>query len=100
MADLARDKGVRSPLSYAVIDYLLSGVRPNIKMPKRLGVRDYYFMRLTSSKVPRNVLNKAEPALLYALAADRSLPYHLRLDAAEKAASQRADRWPLTGSDL
>ncbi|MCF6198067.1 MAG: hypothetical protein L3J67_01500 [Hyphomicrobiaceae bacterium] len=87
MAELARDKGVRSPLSYAVIDYLLSGVRPNIKTPQRLGVRDYAFLRLTGSKAPRNLLKKAEPALVYALAVDRTTPVALRLDAAERAAS-------------
>jgi len=87
MADLARDKGVRSPLSYAVIDFLLSGVRPHIKTPERLGVRDYAFLRLTGTQVPRNLLKKAEPALVYALAMDRSTPVALRLDAAERAAS-------------
>lgn len=88
IADLARDKGIRSPLSYAVIDYLVSGVKPAFRMPKKLGVRDYFFLRLTQLKVPRKILGMADPALLYALAFDRSTPSALRLDAAERAASK------------
>ena len=88
MADIARDRGIRSPLSYAVIDYLASGIKPALELPPRLGVRDYYFLRLTGAKVPRRILEMAEPALIYALAFDRSAPLALRLEAAERAASR------------
>lgn len=88
IADLARDKGIRSPLSLAVIDLLVSGIKLNLHIPAKLGVRDYYFLRLADAKAPRNLLKKAEPALLYALAFDRSIPVVLRLDAAERAASR------------
>ncbi len=88
MADLARDKEIRSPLSLAVMDYLVSGVKPDLRIPERLGVRDYYFLRLTKARPPRNLLQKADPALVYALVFDRSAPLALRLDAAEQAASR------------
>ena len=88
MADLARDKNIRSPLSYAIIDYLLSGVKPAIKLPAKLGVRDYYFLRLTQLKTPRRLLERAEPALVYALAFDRTTSPALRLEAAERAAAR------------
>ncbi len=88
MADLARDKNIRSPLSYAITDYLQSGLKPAIKMPSRLGVRDYYFLRLTQLPMPRKLLDLAEPSLVYALAFDRSISRALRLDAAERAASR------------
>ena len=88
IADLARDKGVRSPLSYAVIDYLVSGAKPVLKIPAKLGVRDYYFLRLIRAKTPHKILDLAEPALIYALAHDRAGPPVLRLDAAERAASR------------
>jgi len=87
-ADLARDKNIRSPLSYAIMDYLQSGVKPAIKMPSRLGVRDYYFLRLTQLPMPRKLLDRAEPSLVYALAFDRSISRALRLDAAERAATR------------
>ena len=87
MADLARDKNIRSPLSFAIMDYLLSGVKPSIKMPPKLGVRDYYFLRLTQLAMPRKLLDRAAPSLVYALAYDRSTSPALRLDAAERAAS-------------
>ena len=88
MADLARDKNIRSPLSYAIMDYLQSGVKPAIKMPSKLGVRDYYFLRLTQLPMPRKLLDLAEPSLVYALAYDRSISRALRLDAAERAATR------------
>ncbi len=88
MADLARDKNIRSPLSYAIMDYLQSGVKPAIKMPSKLGVRDYYFLRLTQLPMPRKLLGLADPALVYALAFDPSVSRALRLDAAEQAATR------------
>ncbi|MCP4933690.1 MAG: hypothetical protein GY927_05660 [bacterium] len=88
MADLARDKNIRSPLSYAIMDYLQSGVKPAIKIPPRLGVRDYYFLRLTQLPMPRELLALAEPSLVYTLAFDRSISPALRLEAAERAATR------------
>jgi hypothetical protein len=88
MADLARDRGIRSPLSYAVIDYLVSGIKPTLKIPRKLGVRDYFFLRLTKAKTPHKILDMAEPALVYALAFDRHTPTALRLAAAERAATR------------
>ena len=88
MATVARDRNIRSPLSYAVMDYLLSGVKTAIKMPPRLGVRDYHFLRLTKLEMPKNLLQLAEPALVYALANDPATPPVLRLRAAERAAAR------------
>ena len=67
---------------------LQSGVKPNLKIPAKLGVRDYYFLTLTKARTPRSLLAKAEPALVYALAFDRTGSLVLRLEAAELAASR------------
>jgi hypothetical protein len=86
IAEMARDKGVGSPLSLAVMDFLVSGIKPDKSpLPEKIGVRDFYFLRLTGPEAPRKILDMAEPALIYALAHDRQLAASLRLEAAERA---------------
>jgi len=96
MVDLARDRGIRAPIFYTVMDYLISGVKPRMKMPEKLGLIDYFFLRLTTGKPPHGVLEIAEPALVHALAHDDATSIELRIDAADQAA--RGGR--LNGVDL
>lgn len=86
MMDLARDRGIKASIAFTVIEYLISGTKPRLQLPDRLGVSDYLFLRLTGAPAPAKVVDMADAALVYLLAHDAALSGALRAEALERAA--------------
>lgn len=84
--ELARDKGIEAPIAFAVIDYLVTGNKPQLAIPQRLGVNDYLFLRLTGAPAPSGLVGMADAALVHLLARDAAVPAAVRVEALERAA--------------
>jgi hypothetical protein len=87
-ADLAREQGMEAPLAYAVIDHLAHGGKgaPKLALGKDVSLLDYRFLELAKLPETTRVLDKAEPALLAALARETATGQRTRIEAAEDAA--------------
>ena len=86
-AELTREEGIDAPLALAVLDSIAGGAAPNLKLPSRILLLDYRLLELLGPVDPGQILDKAEPALLAALAGPSTSSPALRAVAAE-AASQ------------
>lgn len=84
---LARDRGVQAPVSFAVIEKLGKTSSKPIALPNSVETFDYLFLKLDPKSLPASLAAKASPALLFLIAHDDSAPPSLRLAAAERAAS-------------
>ena len=89
-ADLAREEGIEAPLALAVIDALTSGTKPRLALPERIVLLDFRLMELIGPVDAGQILDKAEPALLSALAGATTTDHRLRVAAAEAAARAHA----------
>lgn len=87
-AELARSEGIDAPLPLAALDAAVTGQAFKPTLPKRLSLMDYRFLSLTKSISFQDALERAEPALLVALATDPSIEHApaRRVQAAELAA--------------
>lgn len=85
-AELAREEGIDAPLALAVLDSIAGGAPPNLQLPKRILLLDYRLLELLGPVDPSQIVDKAEPALLAALAAASTAEPALRATAAEAAA--------------
>ena len=87
-ADLAREQGFEAPLAYAIIDHLASGGagKPQVAVPKDVSLIDYRFLELAKLTEGPGLLERAEPALLSALARETKAGSRMRVEAAEDAA--------------
>ena len=87
-ADLVRAEGIDAPLPLAALDAATSGQPFKPQLPKRLSLIDYRFLAAAKSVAIADALERAEPALLVALATDAALEPDAakRLKAAELAA--------------
>ncbi len=106
-ADLARDDGIEAPLALAVIDALTTGSKPRLALPDRIVLLDFRLMELIGPVDAGQILDKAEPALLSALAGPATTELRLRVAAAEAAARLHAidadalgDVWRAAGGQL
>ena len=89
-ADLAREQRMEAPLAFAVIEQLASatpaGAKPKLAIPKDVSLIDYRFLELAGAHEGVAVLERAEPALVAALAREAKADARLRVEAAEDAA--------------
>ena len=85
-ADLARAEAINAPLALAALDAFTTGQPFKPVLPKRVALMDYRFLELAKSAHPSEVLERAEPALLVALATAETSNAPLRVVAGEAAA--------------
>lgn len=83
MADLAREDGVDAPLGLAALDALASGQKAKLTIPKRVTAIDYRLLERLGPLDPTQIVERAEPSLLAAIAQDAGSDAKLRLAAAE-----------------
>lgn len=84
-ASLAREEGLDAELPLTALAGYADDVKPQLKLPKRVLLLDYRFLALLGPVNARQVLDRAEPALLAVLAADRNVDAATRAAAAEAA---------------
>jgi len=84
-ADLAREEGVEAELPLAVLAGFAEGTKPKLTLPARMLLLDYRFLELLGPVDAAQVFDRAEPALISALAADSALGGRVRIAAAEAA---------------
>lgn len=102
-ADLAREQQMEAPIAFAVIDQLASGgqpspaatpgtpiakaaAKPKVALGKDVSLLDYRFLELTGAHEGQRLIERAEPALVAALAREAKTDVRLQLEAAEDAA--------------
>ena len=85
-ADLARAEEFQAPLALAALDAAVAGQAFKPALPRRLSLVEYRFLELAKSIAPADALERAEPALLVALATSEGTNAATRLAAAEMAA--------------
>src|SRR5262249_60225201 len=81
-ADLAREEGVEAELPLAVLIGFAGGSKPKLTLPARVLLLDYRFLELLGPVNVAQVFDRAEPALISALAADTALSRPGRIAAA------------------
>jgi len=84
-ADLAREEGIAAELPLAVLTGLTDGSKPKLALPARVLLIDYRFLELLGPVNAQQIFDRAEPALLAALAADTSSSARVQIAAAEAA---------------
>ena len=84
-ASLAREEGVEAELPLSVLGGISTGTKPRLALPKRVLLLDYRFLELLGPVNAAQIFDKAEPALLSALAADGNADQRLQVAAAEAA---------------
>ena len=84
-ANLAREEGLEAELPLNVLAGVASGSKPQLRLPKRVLLLDYRFLELLGPVNGAQIFDKAEPALLSALAQMRRADARLRIAAAETA---------------
>ncbi len=85
-AELAREAGVDAPVAMAALDALAGNGKAGLAVPKLVRVLDYRLLELLAPIDPAQILDKAEPPLLAALALDDKVDPGMRTAAAEAAA--------------
>ena len=85
-ADLARAEAINAPLALAALDAFTAQQPFKPVLGKRVSLMDYRFLELAKSAHPSEVLERAEPALLVALATSETSNPALRVVAGEAAA--------------
>lgn len=89
-ADMAREEGVQASLGLEALDALSIKAKPKYTPVKQISLLDYRIAERVGGLSHKDVLEKGEPALLVALATDRSTPVDLGLPATEAAARLNA----------
>jgi len=84
-ASLAREEGVEAELPLNVLAGVATGDKPQVQLPKRVLLLDYRFLELLGPVNVAQFFDKAEPALLAALAQEEATDARLRIAAAETA---------------
>jgi hypothetical protein len=82
--ELAREEGFEAALPLTVLASVAAATKPRLELPRRVLLLDYRFLELLGPVDAMQVLDRAEPALLVALAADQ------RTDARVAAAASEA----------
>jgi hypothetical protein len=89
-ASLAREEGTDDDFALRVLDSLSMGAKPHLGLPARVALLDFRFMELLGPVNQTQILEKAEPALLVALAGAPTSDLHMRTAAAEAALRSNA----------
>ena len=84
-ASLAREEGMADDLALRVLDSLSMGTKPHLGLPARVSLLDFRFLELVGPVSEMQVVEKAEPALLVALAGAPTSDVRMRTAAAEAA---------------
>ena len=84
-ASLAREEGSTADLALAALASLEGGAGERPSLPERVSLLDYRFLELLGPIDAAQVLKKAEPALLVALAQSGALDAKVQVAAAEAA---------------
>ncbi len=84
--ELARAEGVTAPLALAALDAVAAQQPFKPALGKRVSLMDYRYLELAKSAQPSEILDRAEPALLVALATAETSNANLRVVAGEAAA--------------
>jgi hypothetical protein len=84
-SSLAREEGMADDLALRVLDSVSMGAKPHLGLPPRVSLLDFRFLELLGPVNQKQVLEKAEPALLVALAGAPTSDLHMRTAAAEAA---------------
>jgi hypothetical protein len=84
-ASLAREEGVQAELPLDVLAGFAVGGKPKVRLPKRMLLLDYRFLELLGPVDGAQFFDKAEPALLAALAQDPATDARLKIAAGEAA---------------
>lgn len=84
-ASLAREEGLEAELPLTILAGVADDLKPKLTLPKRILLLDYRFLELLGPVNGRQLLDRAEPALLAVLAADRNAEASTRVAAAEAA---------------
>ena len=84
-ASLAREEGSTADLALSALGSLDGGVGARPPLPERVSLLDYRFLELMGPVDAAQVLKKAEPALLVALAQSSALDMKVQVAAAEAA---------------
>jgi hypothetical protein len=84
-ASLAREEGMADDVALRVLDSMSMGAKPHLGLPARVSLLDFRFLELLGPVSQMQVLEKAEPALLVALAGAPTSDLRMRTAAAEAA---------------
>jgi hypothetical protein len=84
-ASLAREEGSTAELALSILGSLDGGAGARPPLPQRVSLLDYRFMELTGPIDAAQILKRAEPALLVALAQSSALDIKVQVAAAEAA---------------
>ncbi len=84
-ASLAREEGLEAELPLAVLTGVAEESKPSITLPKRGLLLDYRFLELLGPVNTRQLVERAEPALLAVIAQDARADAVARIHAAESA---------------
>ena len=85
-ADLARDEGIDAPVALATLDALAGNGKGGLSVPKQVRVLDYRLLELLGPIDTAQILDKAEPPLVAALALQVTAEPRARVAAGEAAA--------------
>lgn len=84
-ASLAREEGSTAELALAILETLDGGIDKRPPLPARISLLDYRVLELTGPVDSAQALEKAEPALLVALAGSSALDLAVQIAAADAA---------------
>ena len=85
-AELAREDGLDAPFALDILDGIATQSKPKLSIPARVTALEYRMINLLGPSDPSQIFDKAEPALLTAVALDANAPSLARVTAAESAA--------------
>ena len=89
-ADLARDEGIDAPLALSALDALSGNGKAGFAPPKLVRMLDYRLLELLGPIDPSQIMDKAEPVLVAAIAAQETAEPRVRVLAGEAAARLHA----------
>lgn len=84
-ASMAREEGLTNDLALGVLEGVAGGAKARAPLPAHVSLLDYRFLQLTGTAAEMEVVGRAEPALLVALAEDPGANVRLQTAAAEAA---------------
>jgi hypothetical protein len=88
--ELAREEGFDAALPLAVLAGFAAQTKPRLELPKRVLLLDYRFLELLGPVAEQSLIERAEPALLVALASDDRADAELKVAATEAAVGLHA----------
>ena len=84
-ASMAREEGLAADVALSVLDGIASGSKARLPLPARVSLLDYRFLQLNGPVPELEVVGRAEPALLVAIAEEAGTNARAQTAAAEAA---------------